>query len=117
MKTLKQNIANTFGETGKLWITNLPHIIDDLTAYWKLSHITPVDNMTFNYVAKATMNNIPVMLKISCDAKSISDEIQALKFFNGNGSIQLIAHNEKYHALLLQQAQPGITLTSLYPSN
>ncbi len=117
MNTLKQNVLSIFGEKGKLWIASLPHIIDELANHWKLSHITPVDNMTFNYVAKSVTNtNVPVVLKISCDDKSLSDEIQALKYFDGSGSIQLIAHNEEYHALLLQQAVPGITLKSLYPS-
>ncbi|OGT38620.1 MAG: hypothetical protein A3F11_00755 [Gammaproteobacteria bacterium RIFCSPHIGHO2_12_FULL_37_14] len=117
MNTLKQNVVNIFGEKGKLWASSLPHIIDELAAYWKLSHVTPVDNMTFNYVAKAVTNtNSPVVLKVSCDEKSISDEIKALKYFDGSGSIQLIAHNERYHALLLKQAMPGITLKSLYSS-
>src|SRR3990167_9078871 len=102
MKLLKQNIANIFGEEGKNWIANLPVIISELTSYWELKGVTPVDNMTFNYVAKAiTSANQAVILKISCDKKSISDEVQALSYFDGNGSIQLIAHNEKYCALLL----------------
>lgn len=117
MNTLKQNVVNIFGEKGKLWVSSLPHIVDELAAHWKLTHVTPVDNMTLNYVAKAdTSTNVPVVLKVSCDEKSISDEIQALEFFDGSGSIQLIAHNERYHALLLQQAVPGITLKSLYQS-
>ena len=117
MNTLKRNIINIFGEQGKDWLANLPRIVDELAAYWELSDIAPVDNMTFNYVAKATMSaNQPVILKISCDEKSIANEFQALKYFNGSGSIQLIAHHETYHALLLQQAVPGITLKSLYSS-
>jgi len=117
MKLLKQNITNLLGEEGKNWIANLPLIILKLTSYWELKQVIPVDNMTYNYIAKAmTSTNQPVILKISCDKKSISDEIQALKYFDGSGSIQLIANNEKYHALLLQHAVPGITLKSLYPS-
>lgn len=110
-------MINIFGEQGKHWIANLPSMINELAADWNLNHIVAVDNMTFNYVAKATTStNQPVVLKLSCDEKSIANEIQALKYFDGSGSIQLIAHNEKYHALLLQQAVPGTTLKSLYPS-
>jgi streptomycin 6-kinase len=117
MNTLTRNIINIFGETGKHWIANLPRIANELADDWKLNHIVPVDNMTFNYVAKAsTGSNQPVILKISCDEQSISNEIQALKYFGSSGSIQLIALNEKYHALLLQQALPGTTLKSIYPS-
>lgn len=117
MDLLKRNIINLYGKKGRDWINNLPIIIAELSRYWELSHIMPVDNMTFNYVVKAiTTTNQPVVLKISCDEKSISDEIQALNYFDGNGSVRLIAHYPAYHALLLQQAIPGITLKSLYPS-
>lgn len=117
MNKLKQNVINMFGEKGKEWLTSLPSAIEMLAVHWKLKNIIPVDNMTFNYVAKAITNtNQPVILKISCDEKSISDEILALKYFDGSGSIKLIAHNEKYNALLIQQAIPGETLKSLYSS-
>jgi streptomycin 6-kinase len=117
MDKFTQNIMNMLGETGKGWLTSLPNTMEFLSAQWKLKNLIPVDNMTFNYVVKAiTDTNRPVILKISADEKSISDEIQALKYFDGRGSVQLIAHNEKYHALLLQQAVPGITLKSLYSS-
>lgn len=116
MKTLTQNITNIYGQKGKDWIANLPNIIAILTKHWNLNHVTPVDNMTFNYVAKATAGNgQSVILKISCDSQTILHEMQALIQFDGNGSVKLIDSNAKYNALLLQQAVPGITLKTLYP--
>jgi len=117
MKTLTQNIINIHGKQGEEWIANLPTTINALTSHWNLHHLTPMDNMTFNYVAKAITNtNQPVVLKISCDEKSITNEIQALKYFDGNGSIQFIDYHSKYHASLLQQAIPSTTLKVLYPT-
>lgn len=117
MKQLTQNIINIYGKQGEQWITNLPTTIDALTSHWKLTNLTSIDNKTFNYVAKAiTSTNQPVVLKIGCDEKSIADEKQALIYFNGDGSIQFIDYHPKYHALLLQQAIPGTTLTELYPT-
>ncbi|WP_133127746.1 aminoglycoside phosphotransferase family protein [Legionella nagasakiensis] len=117
MNKLIQNVINMLGEKGKAWLTSLPSTIEILAAHWKLKNLVPVDNMTFNYVAKAITNtNQPVILKISCDEKSISDEALALKYFDGSGSIKLIGHNEKYNALLLQQAISGETLKSRYSS-
>lgn len=116
-KLFEQNITSIFGAAGKTWIANLPMIISKLEAYWELKQMTPVENMTFNYVAKAvTHANQPVVLKIGCDEKSIFDETQALTYFDGDGSIQLISYHPAYHAMLLQQAMPGYTLKSLYPS-
>lgn len=117
MNKLAQNITNIFREKGKEWLANLPMIVAALASHWKLNRLVPVDNMTFNYVAKAmTHTNQPIILKISCDEKTIANEQEALLYFDGSGSIQCIDYNEQYHALLLQQAVPGITLKSFYPS-
>ena len=117
MKTLTENITNIFGKQGKHWIASLPDIVEVLAAHWQLRDVTPVDNMTFNYVAKAiSITHQPVILKISCDVKSIADERQALMYFDGGGSIKLIDCSDEYNALLLQQTVTGETLKSLYPS-
>lgn len=116
MKKLTHNIINIHGKKGEHWIADLPSLVATLKDCWNLSLITPVNNMTFNYVAKALSNTEqPVILKISYDAESIANEKHALTIFNGNGAIRLIDVNKNYNALLLQQAIPGMTLTSLYP--
>jgi streptomycin 6-kinase len=118
MKTLRQNITNLYDSKGSDWITSLPSIVTTLAKHWNLSEIIPVSNMTFNYVAKAILNTKePVVLKISYDRQSIINEKRALAQLGLQGSIKLIDYNSKYNALLLQQAIPGITLTSLYRVN
>lgn len=115
MKMLRQNITNIYGSQGAEWVANLPALITSLKNHWGLSEVTPVVNMTFNYVAKAILNNEePVVLKISYDRQSIFNEQHALTSLGPRGSIKLIDYNCKYNALLLQQAVPGITLKSLY---
>lgn len=117
MKKLIENITNIHGDEGYEWIKNLPNMVEVLTAHWQLSQISPVDNMTYNYVAKAiTKTYQPVVLKISCDKKSGDHEKHALIYFDGNASVRLLDHNEKYHAMLLEQAIPGISLKSFYPA-
>lgn len=117
MKKLIENVTNIFGDQGSDWIKNLPNIVEALAAHWQLSQISPIDNMTYNYVAKAiTKTHQPVVLKISCDKKSNDEEKQALLYFDGNASVKLLDHNEKYHAMLLNQAIPGTTLKSFYPA-
>jgi streptomycin 6-kinase len=118
MYKLTQNVTNILGENGKTWIANLPNTVAILMKYWNLSNLLPVNNMTFNYVAKAISNGAqPVVLKIGFDAKVIADEMKALTYFDGHASILLLDYNEKYNALLLQQAIPGTSLKSLYPAN
>ena len=117
MNKLIENVTNIFGEQGSAWIRSLPNIVEALAEHWQLSQISPVDNMTYNYVAKAlTSTNKLVVLKISCYKKSSDEEMQALMYFDGNASVRLLEHNEKYHAMLLDQAIPGTTLKSFYPA-
>jgi len=102
MKILKQNIINIYGEKGKNWLANLPHIIDELAAHWRLHHIILVNNVTFHYVAQAIASDKQaVILKIGCNEKVVAHEIKALKYFAGNGSVQLIAHHSAHHALCI----------------
>jgi streptomycin 6-kinase len=116
MDTLRANIINIYGESGKKWLLNLNQIVKNLQKYWNLKEIKAINNLTYNYVARASNDkNNPVILKIGCDKKIINDEINALKYFNNNGSIALLDYNQEYNALLLEQAIPGITLKSLYP--
>ena len=118
MKTLEQNIKSIYGSKGKAWLDDLHNIVNKLTHDWNLEDIRSVDNMTFHYVARALTKEgrQPVILKIGCDAKTIENEVRALSYFNGNGSVRMINHNEEYNALLLRQAIPGMSLRSLYQS-
>lgn len=118
MYKLTQNVINILGKNGKTWIASLPNTVQILADYWKLSDLVPVDNMSFHYIAKATRDNKqPVVLKIGFDAEVTAAEKRALVYFDGDASIQLIDYNEKYNALLLEQAIPGTSLKALYPDN
>lgn len=117
-RLLSENITNLYGEKGKAWIAKLPSIIQSLSDHWNLTSVTPVDNMTYHYVAKAIRDNTQsVVLKIGFDEISLTQEKIALEYFNGSAAIQLIDYNQTYKALLLDQAIPGVTLKSFYPKN
>ena len=116
MRTLEENVINVWGDQGKSWLNQLPDIILQLTQHWGLSDITAVENMSYNYVAKALQNNhTPVVLKISCDKRLIHDEYKALCHFNGHGSIKVIDQHQPLNALLLKQAIPGYLLKDNHP--
>ena len=115
MKTLEKNVINVWGVRGKSWLTQLPNIIAQLSQYWSLKDITPVDNMSYNYVAKARQkDDTQVVLKISCDNQLIEDEYRALKHFNGQASIKALDIRPDLNALLLEQAIPGKLLKCNY---
>lgn len=111
-----KSAIDTPGKKGSTQISVLQTVIEALTDQWKLKNITPVENMSYNYVAKAIRDDQPVVLKIGFDKKAILDERQALSYFDSNAVIRLLDYDEQYNALLLEQAIPGITLKSFYPA-
>lgn len=110
MTTFEKNIQNTWGQKGEAWLMQLPAIVQALCDHWSLHQIEPVINMTYNYVARAQQGAKSIVLKISFDEKLIQDEYNALQHFNGCGAIQAIDIHETHHALLLEQAVPGLSL-------
>lgn len=118
MRTLEKNVINVWGDTGREWLKNLPNIIAELSAHWKLSDLKPVENMSYNYVALAKQHhNTPVVLKFSCDKALIENECRTLKHFNGTRSIQVIDRIINHNALLLEQAIPGCLLKANHPKD
>lgn len=118
MTDLEKNIITLFGAVGKNWLDQLPHKVITLAKKWELSDIIPVDNMTWNFVAKArSTSHGAVVLKISCDEELIQDEIKTLRYFNGQGMIRLLEYDKIDTALLLEQAYPGQSLRSIYPAD
>lgn len=118
LSVLENNVKNIWGKQGQNWLNQLPEIIELLSAHWSLTHIEPVKNMSYNYVALAKQQNKkPVVLKISCDASLIENEYNALNHFNGHGAIEVIDFDKQHNALLLEQAIPGYLLKAHHPRN
>lgn len=105
------------GKEDKVWTQNLPNIISELQVQWELSDLSPVNNMTFNYVMKGFQRNDPVVLKISHSETAFKDEKSALQAFAGHGCVQLLDYDSIHHALLVEQANPGTSLKALYCRN
>jgi len=75
--SLKENMQNMYKEKGKTWISHLPAIVDLLRDHWKLIHITPVDNMTYHFVAKAETESHP-KVPVNHSFPHVSDWLSAI---------------------------------------
>lgn len=106
-------ITNTYGAKGKIWLDRLPKMIDLCSAIWQLKNLTSYPNLTYNYVLHGWQNNQPIVLKLRCDSNQLSQEIKALKFFQGPNCVKIIDYNLELGALLMSQLQPGKNLSSL----
>jgi streptomycin 6-kinase len=115
-------ITNTFGADGERFIVNLPALIDDASARWRLTNIQPVSNLSYNFVAFAEMPSplapLPrgegnVVLKIGVPRDELTSEIEALRLFDGEGACRLIDADKAKGFLLLERLHPGVMLATL----
>ncbi|MGC0372223.1 MAG: hypothetical protein DGJ47_000931 [Rickettsiaceae bacterium] len=81
---LKQNIIKIYGDKGKQWLDSLLEIITKIAKEHNLSGLTPVNNMTFNYVASGYQNDNPIILKIGMNSKALAKEASCLKAFSAD---------------------------------
>src|SRR6266498_4093695 len=126
------NIQNTFGEEGKIFLDNLPALIDEASQRWGLSEINPVENLSYNFVAYAarastalpagrsasqentgTSQREEVVLKIGVPDRELISEIAALRLFNGQGAVRLLEADESRCMFLLERVNPGMMLSTL----
>ena len=100
---------------------SIEQAVSYLALEWRLSNIRPLAELRLvnNYLAVAysAMYGRDVVLKILLWDDAQKYEPRALRYFNGQGCVELLAHDEQYHALLLPYIKPGETLRSLFPAD
>jgi streptomycin 6-kinase len=93
----------------------LPEITAKIAKEHNLSGLTPVNNMTFNYVASGYQNDNPIILKIGMNSKALAKEASCLKAFAKHAVAEVIAHDD--NMIIMQRAVPGNTLKDYFPDN
>lgn len=110
----KQNALNTWGEGAKDWLDNIPKLIKVFEEKWSIKVDKPFE-LSYNYTAPARrQNGEEVVLKIGFpEDKEFKSEIEALKIFNGEGSVKLLESDLESCVILLERVKPGENIESL----
>lgn len=116
-KKFIDTITTIWGNQGILWLQELPNLISFFCNKWQLDSVTPVDNLSYNYVARAYSNyyKMPVVLKIGISSSDFVQEVKALEFYGGQGCVRLLAHDHQKEGMLMELIEPGTTLRSFFP--
>ena len=112
-ETFISTIKNVYKKDGERFLAVLPFLIDEVSDRWGLTKVTPVPNLSFNFVAFANRGDDEVILKMGVPNPELTSEMTALKLFNGNGACQLLEHDEERGLLLLERLKPGKMLAEL----
>lgn len=113
-KTFIENILNIYGDKGKKWLADLPRAVEKLAQKYHLERLTPVSNMSFNYVASGFQHAQPIILKLGLNEQDLTNEKNCLLAFTKHSAAKVIAY--KKNVILMERAVPGTTLKSYFPN-
>ena len=106
-------IKNVFKENGENFLAVLPSLIEETSQRWGLTDVQHVSNLSFNFVAFAKRGKEDVILKMGVPNRELTNEMAALKLFNGDGACQLLECDEERGLLLLERLKSGQMLAEL----
>lgn len=50
MNTFEKNIISIYGRRGQAWLRRLPDLVHQISQIWNLTHLQPVETMSYNEV-------------------------------------------------------------------
>jgi streptomycin 6-kinase len=106
------NIVNTYGSRGEQWLRDLPMLVHDISKRYELLQLTPVSNLSYNYVLSGFQAERPIILKLGLDNIALKREAAALKAFAGFKAAQVFA--EEGGMLIIERALPGKSLKDYF---
>jgi len=98
------------------WLSRLPEMVRDLESRWSLRLGPPFDgpNVSCSWVAPATrIDGTPAVLKLGMPHMEGAQEIQGLRFWNGDPTVRLLDADDDAGAMLLERCEPGTSLHQL----
>jgi streptomycin 6-kinase len=115
-KELVTHVTSICGARGERWFDRLPETIGELEKEWSVEVGEPFPGIEFNFVAQATMNRQPVVVKIAppFERTEIYAEARYLRERNGCGAVRLIAEDRGRHAFLMERVWPGVALFKVF---
>jgi streptomycin 6-kinase len=98
-------------EEGRAWLARLPRLLEESVARWSLSVGAP---FPYAYASLALPTRLPdggnAVLKICFPHRESEYEADALRAWDGNGAVRLLAHDRERWALLIERCRPGTPL-------
>lgn len=111
---LAANCQNNLERTR--WLNNLPRHLERLQHPWSLTigHPFTGEETSCSWVAPVLLeNNQAVILKLGMPHMEGEHEIEGLRFWAGDPTVQLLKADDEVNAMLLERCEPGTSLREL----
>ena len=95
------------------WLNRLPDVLYNLQQRWSLKLGNPFDGdeVSCAWVAPVTLKDrTSAILKLGVPHMEGEHEIQGLRFWAGNPTVQLLEADDDFGAMLLERCEPGTAL-------
>jgi streptomycin 6-kinase len=107
-------IVQLHGDKGKAWLARLPEILASCAEQWQLAYDAPFGNLTYHFVIPARRaDGLLVVVKACSPTGEYLQEAEALRLFDGQGMVPLLAHDDANEVMLLQRLVPGTSLRAM----
>ena len=114
---LRERVVAVFGERGTAWLERFPVLMRETASRWQLEIEPPFPDLSYNFVAPARRAGRRVVVKLGVPNPELSSEIEALRLFDGEGTVRLLDADPDRGMVLLERLDPGTLLAKwLNPS-
>ena len=108
---LVTHVTRGWGDLGKIWLKELPEILNRCREKWGLTLGRAVDEIKGNFVGYVIMpDGKEAILKVAVPHVDFTTEMEALAIYEGRGINKLIDLDKDLNAILLERLRPGTML-------
>ncbi len=107
-------VADYWGDEGADWLRDLPGLLDNYAARWRLAPLAPFAGLTYNYVTRVhRVDGSVAVLKAGVPGDEFRASIEFLRLCNGDGAVELFEADAEQCVMLMELALPGEPLARL----
>jgi len=99
------------GLTHGVWLERVPDLVAECVEEWGLRLGAPYEAGAAGYTVRADLpDGTPAVLKVIYPHREAEHEGEALRVWDGDGAIRLLAYDEVRWAMLIERCEPGTLL-------
>lgn len=104
------------GLTHGVWLERVPDLVSECVDEWELRLGEPYVAGAAGYTVRADLRDgTPAVLKVIYPHREAEHEAEALRVWDGDGAVRLLAYDEERWAMLLERCEPGTLLAEAEP--
>jgi len=104
------------GLTHGVWLERVPDLVAECVEEWGLRLGEPYQAGAAGYTVRADLpDGTPAVLKLIYPHREAEHEGEALRVWDGDGAIRLLAYDEARWAMIIERCDPGTLLAKIDP--